>query len=563
MASAAASSRLGFGARRVAGGSLGVGGLALLFGYNADEGVQRAVQFNLYVLPIALHYKAVQLSTRGRSQDIIDSEFAKLHNKYAQKSLDIVLRQKGFYVKTAQFLSQYADIIPEQYVDCFKILRDDAPAMPFGTVKAIVEDELGRPLNEVFASFETRPVGAASIGQVHAAKLLDGTEVVVKVQYPGAERQFRIDIDLSTRLASALAPHYADILRQMQLHFANEFDYRREAGLQREAFSRLNGRNDVRVPEPFDDENPRSRSCLGRSMATKNVFVMDRLHGKSVDRWASEQLQTLAVREGITADEVLRRLRRMPTEEIERLVPSQRTIWAYGLLLGVRDAIRNGAALWYNWTLGWIGAPIHYARSPRPVNIYQVARQLFEVQGRCLLDEGFFNGDPHAGNVLLLDDGRLGLIDWGQVGKLASQERVVLAKAIVAVADRDEPTIARLAWEMGVRTEKRVDWVAMKLGTFWLGSFGEDVVGELGGATSFEENLARIDRLDVVPPTYFACVRCLMLTRGVAALLGFPSVDSAVRLRSQAEACLRRAGARVETVPGRKLPRPELAPVLR
>merc|ERR1712228_673873 len=112
--------------------------------------------------------------------------------------------------------------------------------------------------------------------------------------------------------------------------------------------------------------------------------------------------------------------------------------------------------------------------------------------------------------------------------------------------------------DMGVTTAKRIDWVAMKLGTFWLGSFGDDVVGELGGATRFEDNLARIDPLIGTAEVYFIAVRCLMMTRGVVALLGFPGADSSVKMRWAAEECLRRADVDFVTHPGRKLIRPDL-----
>jgi len=413
-------------------------------------------------------------------------------------------------------------------------------------------------LNEVFSYFDSKPIGAASIGQAHAARLLDGTEVVVKVQYPGAERQFRIDIDLSMRASSVLAPYYVDILRQLQRSFANEFDYRREARLQREACGVLGSMPDVKVPEPFDDEHPGCRRLFGRGLVTKNVFVMERLYGKPIDKWAKEQLLGMAARQGISVDEALKKLRGMSAEEVQKLVPSEAALRTYALVLRCRDLIRNGAAFTYNWSLGWIGAPIEYVSSPRPVNVHQLVHRIFEVQAKCILERGFFNGDPHAGNILLLDDGRLGLIDWGQVARLSETQRVRFAEALIAVADRDEPLIARLAREMGIRTEHGNDWVAMKLGTFWLGSFGEDVVGELGGATSFEINLARVDKLVSTAEEYFLAVRCILLTRGVAALMGFPGADASARMRPVAEACLRRAGTHLRTRPGAKLPRPDL-----
>merc|ERR1712008_322972 len=103
-----------------------------------------------------------------------------------------------------------------------------------------------------------------------------------------------------------------------------------------------------------------------------------------------------------------------------------------------------------------------------------------------------------------------------------------------------------------------------KYGAFWLGSFGEDVVGELGGATNFEENLNRIDRLVATGDTYFGAVRCVLMTRGVVALLGFPGMDSSERMRAAAEALLQRAGpdGAMQTIPGRRLPKPDLSSLL-
>jgi len=548
--------------------SFAVVGLGTFYALSRDEGFRRAMMFNVDVLPIALHYKYVEVTTRKVSPEERSKAFGQLHARYAPTALDIVLRQKGFYVKCAQFLSQYSDALPAEYIEAFKILRDDAPAMPYAQVKQIVEQELGVPINEVFLQFEAKPVGAASIGQVHGAKFLDGSEAVVKVQYPGAERQFHIDTDLCVRLAKIIAPHYVDILQQMMKSFADEFDYRREARLQREAAERLRDVPGIVVPLPFDEKHPKCQELLRRgstpaaSLITKHVFVMERLRGISVDKWAAEQVQALAARQRCSPEEVLHRLRSMSQKEVEKLVPSDRAIRLYSLVLSARDAIRNTVAFTYNWTLGWIGSPIHYAYSAHPVNVHEVIGRLFRVQSRCIFVEGFFNADPHAGNILLLDDGRIGLIDWGQVSTLELAERGRFAQAVLAVADRDEPTIAKMAHEMGLRTENSDRWVAMKYSTFWLGSFGEDVCAELGGPTEFEQNLARIDPLISTGEKYFSAVRALMMTRGVAALMGFPFVDSARSMRSFAEDVALRHGLEVATTPGAKLPRPDVEMIL-
>ncbi|CAK0879581.1 unnamed protein product, partial [Prorocentrum cordatum] len=496
-------------------GALGFGAAAAASLYYTDEGFRRAVQFNHDVLPIALRYKAAQLYGEYRSPEASAEMFAGLHRQYAPRTLDIILQQKGFYVKVAQFLSQYPDVLPPQYIEAYEVLRDSAPSLPFEAVRDIVESELGAGLEHFFLHFDREPLGAASIGQAHGARLRDGTDVVVKVQFPEAEQQFHIDVELAIRMCRALGPQYVDILRQLQKNFAYEFDYRREARLQRQAHANLRSSEGVVVPLPFDDEHGLCARLFGRGLVTKRVFVMERLRGRPVDKWAAQQVAEMAAREGVEPQEVWRRLQSMTAEQAQRLVPSEASLRAYRALLAVRDAVRNGCAACYNWTVGWLGAPIAYRWSSRPVNVYQVVDWLFAVQSKCIFEDGFVNSDPHAGNVLLLDDGRLGLIDWGQVCQLTPQQRVTLAKALLAVADRDEPLIARMAWSMGVQTKNASDWVVMKLGIFWLGSFGDDVVGELGGATCFEENLTKIDRIVKAGDAYFGAVRCIRGLPGV------------------------------------------------
>lgn len=524
----------------------------------SDEGLKRAIIFNWEVLPIALHYKATELYSRLFGKNCTQQLFAPLHVRYAPVCLDIVLRQKGFYVKTAQFLSQYPDVLPQEYTDAFKILRDEAPAMPYNFVKEIVSKELGRPLEDVFAIFSEHPIGAASIGQVHAAQLLDGTEVVVKVQYPRAEWEFNVDVDLSIKLAGALAPYYVDILRQMKKTFTNEFDYRREAALQREAQDRLKDLTDVVVPSPLDQKYFDAKGFSPQVLITKHVFTMERLYGQSVDRWAFDRLQEVAKRNGETPESVLQRLRSLSEAEIQKLIPSKRSMQVYRTSVAAQNYCLKALTASYNWTFGHIWSPINFVGRRVPINVHEVVDRLFQVQGLCIFREGFFNSDPHAGNVLLLDDGRVGLIDWGQVCELSEAKRIQFAKSIIAVADRDEPLVAKLSWEMGVRTVKGSDWALMKLGMFWLGNFGDEVCGELGGAASFEQNLSRVDPLETVGEDFFAAVRCLLLTRGAVALMGFPCEDSAKRLRGAAIQLLNQKGCKFQTRPGTTLLRPDL-----
>jgi predicted unusual protein kinase regulating ubiquinone biosynthesis (AarF/ABC1/UbiB family) len=98
------------------------------------------------------------------------------------------------FIKVGQLFSTRADLFPAEYVEELSKLQDKVPAFSFELVRSIVEQELGQPLEQLYLSFDPVPLAAASLGQVHRARLLDGTEVVVKVQRPGLARLFAIDL---------------------------------------------------------------------------------------------------------------------------------------------------------------------------------------------------------------------------------------------------------------------------------------------------------------------------------------------------------------------------------
>jgi len=110
----------------------------------------------------------------------------------------------GAFVKLGQVLSVRSDIMPPEYVAELEKLQDGTAPMPFETVQTVVESELECSLEEAFATFSTQPLGAASLAQVHAATLRDGTEVVVKVQRPEAPTLIDLDLDLMARAARRL-----------------------------------------------------------------------------------------------------------------------------------------------------------------------------------------------------------------------------------------------------------------------------------------------------------------------------------------------------------------------
>jgi len=181
------------------------------------------------------------------------------------------------YIKMGQIISSGEGLFPEELVSQFKLLRDRVPPEPFESVRRVVELELGRSLDDVFASFAREPVAAASIAQVHAATLRTGEEVVVKVQRPQVARLVREDIEAMAWLAprlvgripvAALAnpPALVDLFAET---IVEELDFRLEAENMLDIGRVLaeTGQRATIVPRPHPE------------LVTRRVLVMERLDG--------------------------------------------------------------------------------------------------------------------------------------------------------------------------------------------------------------------------------------------------------------------------------------------
>ena len=108
------------------------------------------------------------------------------------------------YVKLGQIMSMRSDMLPEKYCRELTRLRTEVRPLPFETILQIIKQELGRPFSQIFKKVEPQPLGSASIAQVHAATLLDGRKVVVKVQRPAIHEMMENDIRLMRRASGLL-----------------------------------------------------------------------------------------------------------------------------------------------------------------------------------------------------------------------------------------------------------------------------------------------------------------------------------------------------------------------
>ncbi|MBI4870440.1 MAG: AarF/ABC1/UbiB kinase family protein [Candidatus Riflebacteria bacterium] len=142
------------------------------------------------------------------------------------------------FIKFGQILSTRHDLVPDEFIQEFSQLQDHVPAMGYDRVKAVIETELHQPPEKLFAQFEQEAFAAASIGQVHRARLADGTEVVVKVQRDGISDVIRSDLDIlyylahrleTSDLVDAATFDPVGIIEEFARSITRELDYVREA----------------------------------------------------------------------------------------------------------------------------------------------------------------------------------------------------------------------------------------------------------------------------------------------------------------------------------------------
>lgn len=193
-----------------------------------------------------------------RSGEFLDS----FHQKTAQQIVQMLGEMKGAAMKLGQLASFYEFGAPGEYMstyrDALTMLQNSAPPMDPEASKTVIEEEFGRPADQVFASFEDEAVASASIGQVHRATLPTGEEVAVKVQYPGVDDAVRSDlknVSAMTKLAVAIAPNLdpKDVANEVKERVLEELDYHREASNQQRFAELYDGHPFIVVPKVYKD----------------------------------------------------------------------------------------------------------------------------------------------------------------------------------------------------------------------------------------------------------------------------------------------------------------------
>jgi predicted unusual protein kinase regulating ubiquinone biosynthesis (AarF/ABC1/UbiB family) len=170
----------------------------------------------------------------GRTYDFFEDE--ENNRKRAIKIRKAALEMGGVLVKVGQFLSTRVDLLPPEYIEELSLLQDEVPAVPFIEIKPAAEQSLGGPLDSMFSEFDPDPVAAASLGQVHRARLRTGEVVAVKVQRPGIDEIVEADLSAFRYIVRWLArfptirrrANLEGVMAEFEVTLRMELDYMRE-----------------------------------------------------------------------------------------------------------------------------------------------------------------------------------------------------------------------------------------------------------------------------------------------------------------------------------------------
>ena len=243
--------------------------------------------------------EAVVAGLRGK---LTGADGAEFHARTAERYAELLGRSKGALMKAGQMLSivSVGSFVPAELQSAYQTalarLRDDAPPMSGELAQMLLERELGPRALSAFAELDREPLAAASIGQVHAARLRDGRRVAVKIQYPGVADAIRADLKNTELLATFLSllggissrPLSLDMrgaARELGERITEELDYRLEAANQAEFAARYRDHPFIHVPRVIDELSTArvltQELCVGRSWS--EAITAER---ELRDRWA-------------------------------------------------------------------------------------------------------------------------------------------------------------------------------------------------------------------------------------------------------------------------------------
>ena len=321
------------------------------------------------------------------------------------------------YVKLGQVLSTRPDLLPEPYIQELERLQDDVGPISLEEVECTIQEELGGRLSKLFASFDPEPLATASLGQVHAATLREGREVIVKVQRPGIRASLAEDLEFFHDLAEFMAAHTGvgarvdviGVIQQLERALADELDYRVEARNAASFRKMLAEFPRLLVPKVIE------------AYTTERVLTMERVHGLKVD--CVPPVARLEHDFTPVADELTRAyLKGITIDGFFHADPHPGNVFV--VLPGATNP----------------RTPAQVARDDRRETARVGVTPLARLEADAVA-----SASPEPRDV----DARLALVDFGMTARLSSTMREMATRLLMALGDQRGDDVAATLIEMG------------------------------------------------------------------------------------------------------------------
>jgi ubiquinone biosynthesis protein len=362
----------------------------------------------------------------------------------------------GMFVKMGQVASTRSDLVSPPVAEELSHLQDHvAPAAPDG-VRELLEDELDAPVDEVFAEFDWEPLAAASIGQVHRARLHGGQQVIVKVQRPGIAHSVNRDLDVLDELAGMVEQRTTWGAEYQVCDLADEFSER----LQEELDFDIEARNAADIAANLDDDSGVRIPAVFHDLTSRRVLVMEWLDGVSVRE----------------------------TDAIDALGVDRR----------------------------------------------ELAEELLRNMMQQMLVDAQYHADPHPGNVMVLRDGRLALIDFGAASRIDPLQQTAIREVMIGVAQRDADLLRQAVLQVAtLRRDVDDEELERALSRFMTRHLAP---GMVPSAAMFNDLLQLFFTYGIsLPPELSTFFRALITLEGTLTTLspGYPVIDRAEAIATE------------------------------
>ncbi len=353
------------------------------------------------------------------------------------------------FIKLGQILASRPDLVGPSLSEELKQLRANVAPDQTVQVRETLRNELGKDYESHFQTIDFKPLATASIGQVHRAVLNDGSRVVLKVQRAGIEKKMQQDMEVLAGIAklaervdalSVWGP--GEMVRQLAHMITRELDFTRERqNLDQfaEMFSRKNC--DVVIPHPVN------------ALCTRRVLVMDELIGDPLPAY-------LASHSGLDASTENR------GAEFDDQHSGNHTTNTPHARSNRSTPVKSGTT-----------------RTASPEDAPELIKQrlgetIAEAYLTMLFDEALFHADPHPGNLIVMEGGTLGILDFGMIGRIDETLRETIEEMLVAISSGDQHRLVRLIRRVGDAPPTLDDSALAIDVTEFIGTYGRQRLGE-------------------------------------------------------------------------------------